>query len=768
MRPLYLIFFLLLIPLLFLGAGASKHAEEKPTDSASGKSAPSWVSGTVLEKGTKKILRGVTLYIKETQDQAVTDKNGHFRIQVPPGRYTLTIPVSGYEAFEQQVVASGPDEKEAPLFRLTPLIANPYKIVVTSKKKRPAVSSQTIGIEEAVMTPGNNRDVLNVVTNMPGVSSISAFGGYGSGLVIRGAASEESTFFVDDHEIPLLYHFGGLESIIEPELVESIEYDAGGFSAEYGETLAGVVSLKLKEPRKDRFGGYVNVSLLSSSCMLEGPLSEKGSLAVSFKRGFIDIYTRIAMDMDEELKEEVRFLEYPTYSDGAILYSHQFSKRNTLKLAAIAAVENTELTMSQEEISARISDRVSEDLTFSMIMAEWSIQSGRWKSRFSPLIGFNRFDVDAGSRAFFVLKQNQTRFSEKIEYELSETQKLRFGGRIVGDKINLRSSLWSRKKEGEAYHNPFENEINANNDGHLFTVSVYGMDQITQGAWMVTPGVHALFDRHTDHGYLDPRLLLKYQWSDPLILKGAMGLYSSTPDLDECTEPWGTEHLEPERSLHTVTGFEYKITRDISLDLQAYYKKLFNMAVRSDPEDPTVYSNSGEGRIHGAEIFLKHRKTDRFFGWVSYSWSVSKRTDENESDRFFSEDIPHNLKAVVSYKLNGDWTLGGRYAYASGPPYTDLLNVETLYDSDNDQYIPLHDGPVNTDRLSGHHQVDLRVDRMWLFDTWVLSVYLDVRNVLRQKIYIDKSYNKDYTESENEESLESVVPFIFLGTKIDF
>ena len=760
--------FLCVIPLLFLGAGINQQeGGGAPKDAAPKKSLSYWISGRVLEKGTKNILAGVTLYIKETRDQAVTDNKGRFEIQVPPGTYTLTIPVAGYEAFQQQVVAS-PRGQNEPLFRLSPLIVNPYKIVVTSKKKRPEVSSQTIAIDEAVMTPGNNRDVLNVVTNMPGVSSISAFGGYGSGLVIRGAASEESSFFVDDHEIPLLYHFGGLESIIEPELVESIEYDAGGFSAEYGETLAGVVSLKLKEPRKDRLGGYVNMSLLSSSCMVEGPLSEKGSLAVSFKRGFIDIYTRMAMDMDEELKDEVRFLEYPTYSDGAILYSHEFSRRNKLKLAAIGAVENTELMMSQEEISPRISDKVSEDLAFSMVMAEWSIQSGRWKSRFSPLIGFNRFDVDAGSRAYFELKQTQVRFSEKLEYDLSKIQKLRFGGRIVGDKINLNSALWSRKKEGEAYHNPFENEINANNDGHLFTLSIYGMDQITKGDWMVTPGLHALFDRHTGHGYIDPRLLLTYQWSEPLILKGAMGLYSSTPELDESTEPWGTEHLEPERSLHTVAGFEYRITGDISLDLQAYYKKLFNMAVRSDPNDPTVYSNSGEGRIHGAEIFLKHRKTDRFFGWISYSWSVSKRSDANESNRYFSEDIPHNLKAVASYKLNRNWTLGGRYAYASGSPYTDLLNVETLYDVDNDQYIPLYKGSVNDDRLAARHQLDLRIDRMWLFDTWVLSLYLDVRNVLRQKIYIDQSYNKDYTESENEESLESVIPFVFLGMKIDF
>ncbi|MBU0992824.1 MAG: TonB-dependent receptor [Proteobacteria bacterium] len=726
------------------------------------------LSGTVLEKGTKKILDGVTIYIKETNQQANTDKNGWFSLDVRPGTYTIIIPLPGYDKFEETVKPAADQSTGPYTFRLTPLIVNPYKIVVRSKKKRTAVSSQTISIEEASMTPGSNRDVLNVVSNMPGVASVSAFGGYGSGLVIRGSSSDDSSFFIDDHEIPLMYHFGGLESVIEPELVESIDYDAGGFSPEYGETIGGVVALKLKEPRTDRFGGYVNVSLLSSSIMIEGPVSEKSSAAFSFKRGFIDIYTRIAMDIEEDLKDEVKFLEYPKYSDASFIFSHAFSKKNTFKLVVISAFENSEVIISDEDVSSRISNRISQDLTFSMFMAEWYFKRGKWSSVFSPMIGFDRLDIDAGTRAYFVLKQDPLNFSEKIDFDMTDNQKIRFGGRLKLDRIRLNSSLWSRGKEGEAYHNSYENEINADNDGRLFTPSFYIMDQVTMGPWMVIPGVHALYDGHTEHGYIDPRLLAKYAWSESLTLKGALGLYSKTPPLDECTEPWGTEKLKPERSVHTVCGLEYTFTDAISLDVQGYYKRLYDMVVRIDENDPTIYDNEGQGRIYGAEIFLNHRQTDRFFGWISYSWSVSRRTDADDGERYYSIDIPNNLRAVASYKLNRNWTIGAKYTYASGTPYTDLLNVETVYDVDNDEYIPLYTGPVNNKRLKGHHQLDVRIDKMWIFDTYVLSAYLDVRNVLRQKIYIDKDYNADYTESENQESLESVIPFIFLGMKIIF
>lgn len=96
------------------------------------------------------------------------------------------------------------------------------------------------------------------------------------------------------------------------------------------------------------------------------------------------------------------------------------------------------------------------------------------------------------------------------------------------------------------------------------------------------------------------------------------------------------------------------------------------------------------------------------------------------------------------------------------------MNVNTVYDVDNDEYLPLYSGPVNNRRLPSHHRVDVRIDKYWLFDDFVISTYLDVRNVFQSDHVTAINYNDDYSAQEDVVSVDSEVPLIFLGMKIDF
>jgi hypothetical protein len=55
-----------------------------------------------------------------------------------------------------------------------------------------------------------------------------------------------------------------------------------------------------------------------------------------------------------------------------------------------------------------------------------------------------------------------------------------------------------------------------------------------------------------------------------------------------------------------------------------------------------------------------------------------------------------------------------------------------------------------------------------MFNNFVLSTYLDIRNVLQTDNAAAKIYNTDYTESEDALTIDSYVPLIFLGLKVDF
>jgi hypothetical protein len=731
------------------------------------------VNGRVIEKGSRLPLADIAVYIKDVQTGRVqetlsSDDQGYFRVRLPPGEYTLIIAAMGYDKLEKKILIQASPLDDLKL-RLIPKVINPYQMVVRQKRRSVEVSSQHISGQEANQTAGSSRDVLTSIKNMPGVSSVTAFNGYGDGLIIRGAEQEDSIISVGDHPIPAYYHFGGFESIIEPELVASIDYIAGGFSAEYGDALGGVVSLNLREPRTDRLGGYVNLSWMSASFLLEGPIGERDSLAFGMKRGFLDYYVRLVEKADDNNEDRIDYVEYPTYYDATALYSHSFTADNQIKLIGIGSNDALKITQDDDTVSERFSDRTTYHNRFATLIGEWERQEGGLESVFSPMVTHFRVQLDEGERAYFKQTVNRLALSEKLVYKPDQTHRWSAGVRMTLDNADLDANYFAPAKEGEISNNYYDEELRTDRQISLFYPAVFVMDQIRLGSWTLTPGLNASYDTYNNHELVDPRFSLRYRLTETTALKGATGLYSKRPGLDESISPWGTKGLKPERSIHGVLGVEQRLSETLFLDLQGYYKHLDDLVVRIDENDPSRYANEGSGKVYGAEVLLRHQMTDNFFGWLSYTYSVARRKDgPGASERYFDNDITHDLKAVLNYKPSRYWSFGLRYEYASGKPYTDLLNVETIYDVDSDTYRPRYDGSINNKRFKPHHQLDLRIDKYWLFDHFILSTYIDVRNVFQSKNETGIVYNSDYTDSEKVYAVSSTVPLIFLGIKVDF
>lgn len=732
------------------------------------------IGGTVVEKGTRIPLGNTRIFLKQTDTGTVvtsvsTDSTGQFELSAEPGNYTLIIAASGYDKFEHPV-STKQSSHPGMLLRVVPQTINPYRVVVRQKKNTSEISSQHLSIEEATSLPGSNRDVLNSVTNMPGVNAVSVFNGYGNGIVIRGSSQEDSLFNVNDHTIPAFYHFGGFESIIEPEMIESVDYNAGGFSSEYGNAMGGVVSLTVKNPRTDRMGGYINLGLLSSSFMVEGPVSDHDSLYFSMKRGFLDQYIKMVDRIEKERNpgNSIDFVQYPVYYDTSFIFNHSASPGNEFRLIGIGAVDSFKFTDPEDPVSERYSDTLKHKQSFSTLIGEWEYRDGPFESVFSPMFTGSHFTWEQGERSYHRQRINEFALSEKAEYRMNHTHRLKGGLRFNYAHVNLDSCSLVLEKEGEISYDNTDLELKLNKDFNFYTPSVYLMDHMSFGKLTVTPGINSFQDTYNHHTIVDPRLFFKYQLTDKTALKTSGGLYSQMPQYDEFLEPWGTRGLKPERSVHTVAGIEHYLTDNLFLDIQAYHKSFDDLVVRDVAIDPTYYTNDGSGRSYGAEILLRHTLTDHFFGWVSYSYSVAKRNDGfGKPERYFDSDTPHNLITVMSYKPNRYWSFGFKYQYASGTPYTDLLNVDTTYDVDNNEYIPNYTGPINTQRLKAHHQVDFRIDKYWLFNTCVISTYLDFRNVFQQKYVTSINYNEDYTAQEEMVSVDSEIPLIFVGVKID-
>jgi len=105
----------------------------------------------------------------------------------------------------------------------------------------------------------------------------------------------------------------------------------------------------------------------------------------------------------------------------------------------------------------------------------------------------------------------------------------------------------------------------------------------------------------------------------------------------------------------------------------------------------------------------------------------SERRNDLTGETFrFEYDQPINATLIANYKLTQEWSVGGKWMYTSGRPYTPIVGTSGTYP--DGRPIPVYAG-INSGTLPDYHRLDLRIDRHLLYDTWKLNAYLELNNV---------------------------------------
>jgi hypothetical protein len=216
---------------------------------------------------------------------------------------------------------------------------------------------------------------------------------------------------------------------------------------------------------------------------------------------------------------------------------------------------------------------------------------------------------------------------------------------------------------------------------------------------------------------------------------------------------------------------EVKPRPHFTFDVTGFYKELWNLVSKTDRvtvdqnglSHPLVYDNAGRGWVYGVELLVRHELTEHFSGWLAYTLSRSQRRDSGQTDRRpFDFDQPHILTAVATYLLPRNWQVGGRFRLVSGTPITPVVGAVANVTSD--RYDPTY-GPTNADRIAPFHQLDLRIDKRWIYKAWMLNAYLDIQNIYNRANPEGVTYNYDYRKSTVKQGLPI---FPIVGLRADF
>ncbi|MBN1769906.1 MAG: TonB-dependent receptor, partial [Deltaproteobacteria bacterium] len=311
-----------------------------------------------------------------------------FVFDLPPGRYRVRVSAPQFATLEveEEVV---PGELTVVLYRLAPA-AGAFETVVRSRRPPREMTRRTIETREIVRMPGTGGDSLRVVENLPGVARPQ----FGVGLVVvRGSAPQNTAFYVDGVQVPLLYHFGGLRSAVAADFLERIDYYPGNYSVRYGGVTAGIVDVVPRRPDREAWSGYVDVSLIDTGAFVEGPLAENASLALGLRRSYVDAVLAAVQEM-------VPFdtLQAPVYWDFQALADWEPSPDDELSFFAYGSDDRFSVLI--DDLDAGGPTLVGERTlatSFYRFQADWRRRLGDdAENRLLLGVGYNEFLVRAG------------------------------------------------------------------------------------------------------------------------------------------------------------------------------------------------------------------------------------------------------------------------------------------------------------------------------------------------------------------------------------
>ncbi len=199
---------------------------------------------------------------------------------------------------------------------------------VTAEVEAPPREPTKHTIKQAELTkiPGTRGDALRAIEVLPGVARTSV----GDGTpILRGAGSDESQTFLDGIPVPFLYHFGWVTSFFNSRLLSRVDLYPGNFSPRFGRATGGVIDVRTRDPRTDRFHGAFDLSLIDTSLEAEMPLGENTGLALAGRRSSIDaVYSSLVP------KDAFSVVSAPVYYDYQGIFSHRFGPHHRLRVMA--------------------------------------------------------------------------------------------------------------------------------------------------------------------------------------------------------------------------------------------------------------------------------------------------------------------------------------------------------------------------------------------------------------------------------------------------
>jgi hypothetical protein len=593
--------------------------------------------------------------------QTNADSLGRFSLSVPANQpLRLRVSRVGYLPQEQLLQLS---TEEVRILRVR-LQANGTlaDVVVEDRRQDLDTRISVYTIEPASLSrmPSAFGDFNKILATLPGVVSNSELS---STYAVRGGSFDENLVYVNDIETyrPQLVSAGQQEglSFINPDLVQQVQFSAGGWEAAYGDRLASMLNVNYLVPKE--WGSGLTLGLLGANAHIKGVGRNRRFSFVAGVRHKDARYLLATLPVEGEY--------FPRFTDVQAFATYQISARTRLQsLTAYAqnryflepSNARTDFGTTQQAFSLQVAFEGSEVVQYDVWQQAFKLEH-RWNERYTSswiLSGTSTlereyFDIEAGYRLSNLVIDgsggNRLANSRDIgtEYQSARNRFTALMGSLEWRniwRINQQQKLqWGAKYGYEQISDVFREfgfldsvgfvtprrSVDVTNVFAVSRWSAYLQHTLSWGTrqqHLLDYGLRLTRWGLNDEWLFSPRFQYAFlpDWQGEWALKLATGMYAQPPFFRELRNNEGTLNLSlrAQKSWHFIVGAESVFElwgRSFKWTGEGYYKYLWDV-VPYDVEDVRIRyfaQNSATAYALGADFRVSGEFVREAVSWFS-------------------------------------------------------------------------------------------------------------------------------------------------------
>ena len=634
---------------------------------------------------------------------------GHFRIpNVRIGQCQLKVTFMGYAPVltDPLIITTGKETMTTVFMEESVLNAPEVEIRAGYRKneainKMATVSVRSFSVDETFRFAGSYNDPARMAANFAGVTS-----GIDNrnDIIVRGNSPTGLQWRIDDMEIPNPNHFaavgttGGPVTVLNNNLVTNSDFFTGAFPAQYGNTLAGIFDLKMRNGNADKHEYWFEIGWNGLEFGAEGPFSKKSraSYLISYRYSPLQFLNWFGINTGI----------IPKYQDLNIKINIPTRKAGTFTITGIGGLSYIELFDSRKDQSDWLFPDYGEDLSTGSNLGVLGIshqvflgQDLRLKTMIYLVGSETRTKIDTFSNIQQLPADWAGERSTEFKYSFSSVMTRKFSAKnslctgiywdlyqmSFADSMMYKGSFMLNTGSGESmqmlrgfgqWQHIFSNKFST-------TVGVYGSWLSLNNSWSVEPRIGFdwnISERHSFsfgaglYSQMQPRVIY-------FILSHQPGGNSIQPNRE----------LGFTRSAQIALGYNYLLNKDLRFKTELYYQYLSDIPVKGsipqyalsnqgheffiDRQYADSLVNRGTGQNYGIECTFERFFRNSYYFLFSASAFNSIYNAYDDISRNSAFNVQYALNAAGGYELImgrrkwGVMSFGLRATWAGGSPY---------------------------------------------------------------------------------------------------